>query len=67
MQIDIPDERCMQVASAFRSKADEFHGWVARAPQDSCVPAWSASAAYFDNLANTIINAYLNPYGKTTK
>lgn len=57
MQINIPPERYAQVAFAFRAKANEFHGWVARDPNSENAKAWATSAAYFDALADKLRDA----------
>ena len=54
---DRKTERYAQVAFAFRAKANEFHGWVARDPNSENAKAWATSAAYFDALADKLRDA----------
>ena len=54
MQLEIPTDRIDQVAFAFREKANEYHGAVARSPDDRHAPAWKATATWFDAQADAL-------------
>jgi hypothetical protein len=58
MTLEIPDDRMAQVGLTLRRAANEFHGALARNPEDSAAPAWRASAEWFDARAQELIDAH---------
>lgn len=62
--VEIPTDRLIQVAFAFRAKANEFYGAVVRHPNDEMVTVWSESAAWFDQEADKLHDALKSQEGK---
>lgn len=52
LSIEVPEGRIAQVAFAFRAKANEFHGAVAREPDADVAAEWRATAEWFDAQAD---------------
>lgn len=55
--IEIPAERLAQVGLTLRRAANEFHGALAREPNSVHADAWRATAKWFDEAANEMIDA----------
>ncbi len=46
--LEIPDDMIAQVLFAFRQKANEFHGALARDPNSSAASSWRRTAEWLD-------------------
>ena len=57
VMIRVPVDRLNQVGSAMRAAANQFHGAVARSPDDKFASAWRASAGFFDETADMLFAA----------
>lgn len=57
VNIEVPDGMIAQVAFAFRAKANEYHGAIARRPFDTAAPDWKRQAEWFDHHADRLRDA----------
>lgn len=55
--IEVPAGLIAQVAFAFREKANEYHGALARYPNDAAASAWREQAHWFDAQADALRDA----------
>lgn len=59
--LDIPAGYREQVASAFRTKANEYHGAVKRWPNDKAASEWQERATWLDDQANRLLEDLPSP------